>query len=358
MFDIPCIPTSASEPDSQSPSSSPAAAAKPQSAEPATLRSAAGLLALQTLPAIGEQTALRLALLANEADPLPGEHAQLWARGMAEVEEEIERCKATGIAVISIFDSAYPERLRAIASPPPVLYVRGEVGALQRQRAVALAGSREPSEAGLAATAHIVAALAESDWTVIAGLGKGVEAAAHLAALSAGATTVAVMPTGLDHIVPVPNRALAGAIVEAGGALVSPFRMELKASRSTTATRGRIIAGLAAALIVSQAAADDGAMYSARDAASQGRPVLCPQPRPDVAEDEGLRNLLEAPASQLPGLLTAWKGKSPLATRLGDRPLARPLAPDDGPAIRAALDEAIAAEPQAGFEPSWTLPKP
>jgi DNA processing protein len=323
-----------------------------ESTAPLNLRSAAGLLALRTIPAVGDQIALRLVEIVGEADPLPGEPGAVWAGAVADVEAEIERCRATGIAVISIFEEAYPERLRRLSNPPPVLYVKGEVGALRRPRAVALAGSREPSEAGLATTAQIVAALAESDWTIVAGLGKGVDTAAHLAALSAGATTVAVLPAGLDQLAAAPNRALAQAILAAGGALVSPFRMALRASTSTSIARNRITTGLAQALIVSQAAAEDGVMYAVRDAAEEGRPVLCPEPRPGADEDEGLRTLLEVPATDLPNRLRAWHRSASLAASLGDRPLARPFKrPATPQLVRAAVDEAVAAA-EAASTPS------
>jgi DNA processing protein len=315
-----------------------------ESTAPVNLRSAAGLLALQTIPAVGDRIALRLVEIVGEADPLPCEPGRAWARAVADIEAEIERCHAAGITVISIFDEAYPERLRGLSNPPPVLYVEGEVGALARPRAVALAGSREPSDAGLAATVQIVAALAESDWTIVSGLGKGVDTAAHLAALSAGATTVAVLPAGLDQIVPTPNRALAQAILAAGGALVSPFRMEQKASHSSSIARNRITTGLGQALIISQAGVEESVMYAVRDAAAEGRPILCPEPRPGEAEDEGLRTLVEIPASALPNRLRAWQGSVALANRFGYRPLARPFSrPATPQVLRAAVDEALAA---------------
>jgi DNA protecting protein DprA len=324
----------------------------PDPAPTVNLRSAAGLLALRTIPAIGDQIALRIAAIADQTDPLPGEPAAAWARALTEIDAELERCRAAGIAVISIFDAAYPERLRRLTNPPPVLYVKGDPAALGRPRTVALSGSREPGEAGLAATAQIVAALGESGWTIVAGLGKGVDTAAHLAALSAGATAVAVLSAGLDHVFPAPNRTLAEAIVAAGGALVTPFRMALRPSTSSAIARNRLVVGLAQALIVSEAAAEDGAMFSVLDAAEEGLPVLCPEPRPGEAQDEGLRILLESPARALPTQLRAWKSAVLLAAHLGERPLARPFTRPDTPRlVRAEIDEAIAAA-EAAPEPS------
>jgi DNA protecting protein DprA len=316
----------------------------PEPTPTANLRSAAGLLALRTIPAIGDQIALRIAAIADQTDPLPGEPAEAWAGALTEIDAEIERCRAEGIAVISIFDEAYPERLRQLKTPPPVLYVKGDPAALGRPRTVALAGSREPGEAGLVATGQIVAALGESGWTIVAGLGKGVETSAHLAALSAGATAVAVLSAGLDQISPAPNRTLAQAIVAAGGAVVSPFRMALRPSTASSIVRNRLVVGLAQALIVSQAAPEDGAMFSALEAAEEGRPVLCPEPRPGEAQDEGLLILLESPARALPTRLRAWKGAALLAAHIGERPLARPFTRPDTPRlVRAEIDEAIAA---------------
>jgi DNA processing protein len=103
----------------------PAPDPKPESTEDATLRSAAGLLALRELPGVGPKTTLRLALLVAEFDPHLDGHARLWQEALPKAQAEVKRCRAAGIAVVSIFEDAYPQRLRTIAEPPPVLFVKG-----------------------------------------------------------------------------------------------------------------------------------------------------------------------------------------------------------------------------------------
>lgn len=315
-----------------------------------TLRSAAGLLALQTLPAIGQQTALRIALLASEADPFLAEHVQVLHEELAAAGEEIERCGAAGIAVVSIFDDAYPERLRAIEDPPPVLYVQGEVGLLRCRRTVAVAGFREPSEAGLAATEQLVDVLAERRWIVVGGLGKGVEAKAHRTALARGAPGVAVLPGGLGVSLSKSNRELAEAILAQGGALLSEHRMEFKASRSSVIERNRLVTACAAALLLAEASLADGSMHTVRYAALQGRPVFCA----DIEGEGELRPLWDSPAVELVERVPSWRHSRVLDAALGgDRPLARALAPGSAGALAALLEEAVAAERQRPPRPRW-----
>jgi DNA protecting protein DprA len=321
----------------------------PGSGEESSLRSAAGLLALQTLPAIGQQTALRFALLATEVDPFLAEHVRLWPRQLAAAEEEIERCREAGIAVISIFDSAYPERLRAIEDPPPVLYIQGALEVLRGERAVALTGTREPSEAGIAATEQVVAALAGDRWVVLGCLGKGVEIAAHRAALAHETPTVAVLPGGLEVSLAKRNQELAEAILAQGGALLSEHRMDFASGRSSAIQRYRLETALAAALILTETSLADGSMYTVRYAAMQGCPIFCAEP----SEENDLRALHAAPAEELVERVPTWRHTVTLDAALGDQPLAQALAPDDPNALLAALERVIAAERQHPPEPKW-----
>lgn len=363
MSRLPCIPTSAIEPSAteptpQSPSPLPAPDLKPESTEGATLRSAAGLLALRELPGVGPKTTLRLALLAAEFDPHLDGHARLWQEALPKAQAEVKRCRAAGIAVVSIFEDAYPQRLRTIAEPPPVLFVKGALQALQSPRPVAIAGSRQPMEAGLAATEQILAALATEPWLLLGGTGKGIDAAAHRAAIAHGAPTAAVMTGGLGASHPKHTEELSAEILAGGGALLSEYRIEAKPARSAYMHRTRILTGIAAALILTQAAIDDGALYAVRYAAEQRRPIFCAEVSEDGPEDEGLRVLLDTPAERLHERLPAFERSKALCARLGERPLARPLAQGDGAGVRAALDAVIAAEPESGFEPRWPLPNP
>lgn len=317
------------------------------------MRSAAGLLALQAFPSIGEAAALRHALLSTDFDPFLDEHARLWETELKAAQEEIEQCREDGIAVISIFEGAYPQRLRAIVNPPPVLYVQGNVEALCQERTVAIAGGREPGEVACAATERIVTSLSGQGWAVVGGLGSGVETVAHSAAVANGKPTVAVMPGGLNQITPKANHDLAEAIVGGGGALVSPFRMGFVHTRSSAAIRDRIATALSLALVLTQGRAQDSAMYWARDAAIQGRSIFCVKPADGDAEGEGLHVLLTSPATRLHEMLPAWKGKSHLCANLGTRPLAQATAPDKADELHGALERILEEERKDPPAPRW-----
>src|SRR4051794_2107950 len=112
------------------------------------LRSAIGLLALQALPGVGPTKALRAALLTTNYDVLIEEHASQWKQAVHAAHEEIEQCARRGISVLAIFDKRYPQRLRALHDPPPVIYCQGSLDALDRPRSVAVVGTREPTKFG------------------------------------------------------------------------------------------------------------------------------------------------------------------------------------------------------------------
>lgn len=235
----------------------------------------------------------------------------------------LEQCARRGVSVLAIFDKHYPQRLRAVHDPPPVIYCHGSVDALGTPRSVAVVGTREPTKFGCSATEEITEALAGAGWAVISGLAKGIDSIAHGAALKYHTPTVAVMAGGLDHIYPAQNKELAAAIVEQGGALVSEQRWGARPQRSSFVQRNRIQTGLAAAVIVAQTGTVGGTMHTVRYAAAQGRPVFCPVPHSAHEKNEGLRVLLNLPARELCGVLPAWKDAGRLCERLGNEPLAR-----------------------------------
>ncbi len=318
------------------------------------IRSSAGLLALQSIRGIGPKTALRLALFAEEQiDPALAEHAGHWAEFFAEAQLELERCEQAGIKAVSIFEQAYPDRLRAIQDPPPVLFVHGSLQALHSDRVVAVVGTREPTEFGCSATEDIVAALAGQGWVVISGLAKGIDTIAHGGALKHHTPTVAVMAGGLDRIYPKQNDELARAILDQDGALVSEHRWGKPPNRAAFVQRNRIQTGLAAAVIVTQTGISGGTMHTVRHAATQGRPVFCADPHSKHERNEGLRALLETPADRLCEKLPAWKQSRALCARLGSEPLARPITRNGLDDLLEALDQVIHTDPQTVPEPRW-----
>jgi DNA processing protein len=292
-------------------------------------QTALGLLAMLKLPGVGPRAALRAALIAANYERLLDEHDARWTDAVESAQQDLDTCAQYGIAVLSIFDERYPERLRALHDPPALLYCLGSLDALADPRSVAVVGTREPTSFGCSATEQITKALADAKWSVISGLAKGIDTLAHGAALKYDTPTVAVMAGGLDRIYPAENKELAAAIVERGGALISEHGWGIQPRRSAFVQRNRIQSGLAAAVVATQTGAAGGTMHTVRHAASQGRPVFCPKPHTAHEKNEGLKILLSVPARDLCATLPAWKDSGALCVRLGNEPLAHPVAKDD-----------------------------
>jgi DNA processing protein len=182
--------------------------------------------------------------------------------------------RRAGVAVVVLAEDAYPTRLRRVALPPPVLYVRGSTGAMDRDRAVAIVGTRRPTEVGRGTAARIADAVAGLGATVVSGLALGIDGAAHTAAVAAGMPTVAVIGGGHDRLYPAAHRGLARRIVDGGGAVISEFAPRTIPSRGTFPRRNRIISGLADATVVVEAGVRSGALTTAAWALEQGRDLF------------------------------------------------------------------------------------
>ncbi len=183
----------------------------------------------------------------------------------------LDRLRATGVAVLTLDDPGYPDRLRRIEEPPPVLFVRGRIGALDPRRAVAIVGTRRPTEAGRRIAARLADALARVETTTVSGLAVGIDGSAHAAAVAAGWPTVAVLGSGHERLFPRAHRRLADAIVDGDGAIVSELPPDTSPTPGTFPRRNRVISGLAQATVVVEAAPGSGALITARWALEQGR---------------------------------------------------------------------------------------
>lgn len=304
------------------------------------LRSSVGLLALLALPRVGPRTALRAAIAADP-DRVGAGLTAAWRAQLEAAGEQRERYTAAGVQLVSFFDEKYPPRLRFIHQPPPLLFVRGSLDAVSETRSAAVIGTREPTSFGASATEEITRALARAAWVVVSGLAKGIDTLAHGAALKHHTRTVAVMGGGLDRIYPAENGELAAAIVDQGGALVSEQPFGTRPRAGNLIARNRLQTGLSAALIVAQTGVRGGSMHTVKHAAYQGRPVFAAQPHSAHRQSEGLKLLLELPASQLCGRVPAWKDASTLCARLGSRPLARPIIKGQLDGLLDALEHSL-----------------
>jgi DNA processing protein len=244
------------------------------------------LLALNAAPGLGRAVACRLALnlehwrgggsAAGAAGELgvpieAVERARAVARRAGPLAAEERRAvERAGARPITLVDADYPDRLRHLALPPPVLYLRGE---LPPGPAVAIVGSRNADPYGREAASLFARALAAAGVAVVSGFARGIDAAAHRGALAGGGPTVAVLGCGVDVVYPKAHRELA-AEVAAGGALLSELPCGSQPRPWNFPVRNRIIAALADGTLVVQAAARSGSLITARHALELGREVF------------------------------------------------------------------------------------
>lgn len=187
---------------------------------------------------------------------------------------EVERVREMGADLLLLDDGVYPALLREVFDPPITLYVKGAWAECLEQPCVAVVGSRRCSTYGQNAAGMLARDLAKRGATIVSGLARGIDAAAHRGALEAGGRTVAVMGTGLDQIYPRDHRKLAAEILENGGALVSEFPLETPPAPQNFPYRNRVISGLSLGVIIVEAAENSGSLITARMALEQGREVF------------------------------------------------------------------------------------
>lgn len=185
--------------------------------------------------------------------------------------EQIDAWEATGIGVHTMLDESYPPQLRDVLHMPPIVFTRGTLA--DDSRAVAIVGSRRASEEGLAITARLATGLGERGFTIVSGGAAGIDSAAHTAALTAGARTVAVIGTGIGRYYPPENRELHDRIAY-DGMVMSQFWPDAPPTKQTFPMRNAVMSGYVTATVVVEAGESSGTRIQARNAVEHGRPVL------------------------------------------------------------------------------------
>jgi DNA processing protein len=289
-------------------------------------------------PAAVRELCARLPL--QEALARPQDHPDLLppaARGLLRsgqarrrAEEERSRCRELGISLVGRDEPEYPRYLRETFDPPPVLYVRGRMVADEGARSVAVVGSRAATVQGRALARAMGRDLAAAGATIVSGLARGIDTAAHRGALDAGGRTVAVLGSGLDRLYPPENAALAATIADRG-ALVSEFPLGAVPYPANFPRRNRVIAGCSRAVVVVEAAEKSGALVTARAALEEGREVMAVPGHPSQPACAGCNQLIRDGAALVRGALD-------VAEEVG---LALAVAPDPAPGdhvLRALRD--------------------
>lgn len=206
-------------------------------------------------------------------------------------EKILENCKRLGVTILTMQDTAYPDRLRNIYDPPAVLYVLGRLPDIDSEAAVAMVGSRESSAYGLVTAEKLAGQIAAHGGIIVSGMAKGIDAAAHRGALINGGITIAVLAGGPDDIYPRQNRELYEDIV-ATGAVVSEIPPAMGEIRRDFPRRNRIISGLSISVVVVEAAEHSGTRHTVREALSQGREVFAVPGNIDAENSIGCNRLI------------------------------------------------------------------
>jgi DNA processing protein len=229
---------------------------------------------LRSVPGVGPKLMRKIIDAPDEIDP----------------QSEITLCRENDVAIVTEADAAYPRPLRDIHDPPGVLFVRGEL-LPQDALAVAIVGTRHATTYGLHQAETLAGSLARAGLTIVSGLARGIDAAAHRGAMAAGGRTLAVLGSGVLNIYPPEHVSLAEQIT-AQGAILSESPPRFEPMSGTFPQRNRLISGLSLGVIIIEAAERSGALITARLAMEQGREVFALPGRVDSRTSRGCHRLI------------------------------------------------------------------
>lgn len=281
-----------------------------------------------------------------------------------EAEAELEATRQVGARLVAIGEPGYPVHLRTIDAPPPLVSMIGGDDIADRP-AVALVGARNASLAGRKMARRLAADLGEAGFVIVSGLARGIDAAAHEAALKTG--TVAVLAGGLDRVYPPENVPLLEAIIGEGGAAVTEMPLGWTARAQDFPRRNRLISGMSMGVVVVEAAKRSGSLHTARFAGSQGRDVFAVPGSPLDPRAEGCNHLIREGATLIVSADDVIEALAPLI----ERPLAPPprledampltdTTPEPDDSVRSVIIEALGPTPvlvdeiirETGFAPA------
>ncbi|HMF78521.1 MAG TPA: DNA-processing protein DprA [Bryobacteraceae bacterium] len=242
------------------------------------LRMVPGLGPVSTLKLLGKlkspQAIFRASASELEAAGVSPAQARNIASGCSfdDAVDQQQRLINAGARLISIQDAVYPGRLREIYDPPLILFAIGN-SALMTSNSIAVVGTRRPTPYGMAAAERLSGDLARAGLTIVSGMARGIDSAAHQAALKEDGNTIAVLGCGVDVLYPANNRKLYGDIAKKG-LLISEFPMGAPAFPQNFPIRNRIVSGLSIGVVVVEGAQYSGSAITARLAMDQGRDVF------------------------------------------------------------------------------------
>jgi len=214
--------------------------------------------------------------------------------------QELELAEKLGVWIININDERYPELLKELYDPPPVLYIKGTLRG-QDSLAVAIVGTRRCSLYGQEQASRFAHFLASAGFTIVSGMARGIDSSAHQGALSAEGRTIAVQGCGLSNVFPPENKKLFE-MISSNGACISELPLEYEPLSENFPPRNRIIAGLSLGTIVVEAGYRSGALITARAALSANREVMAVPGKIDSPASKGSNRLIKDGAKLIEGI--------------------------------------------------------
>ena len=212
------------------------------------------------------------------------------ANSLCNPEQLIAQCREHGISLIAKNDSRYPAMLRKIHDPPVFLFVKGEFRPSD-DLSIAIVGTRNTTHYGRKQAERLAVELSQSGFTIVSGLARGIDGAAHRGALSVKGRTIAVLGGGLLNIFPSEHKQLAEEVI-ANGALVSEYVPDMEPQKGTFPQRNRIVSGLSLGVLIVEAPRKSGALITATLAAEQGRDIFAVPGPIDHESSRGCHKLL------------------------------------------------------------------
>lgn len=252
---------------------------------------------LQSIDGIGPERARRI------CDP----------RGEEDVARERAECQAANVRILVRGEPGYPESLLVLNDAPLAVWMQGDLQPRDRL-AVAVVGPRRPTAYGHRQAIRFATGLARIGACVVSGLARGIDTAAHQAAVEHDGRTIAVLGSGIGKLYPEENAALAARIANGHGAVLSEFPLHTPPSPGTFPRRNRLVAALSLATLVVEAGSTSGALITARLSAELGRMVLCIPGAIDNPEAAGVNKLIRDGATLITSIDDVLDELAPLAT--------------------------------------------
>lgn len=197
-----------------------------------------------------------------------------WQAAYHRVDAEVEAARSVGAQLTTVLDQDFPINLRLVHNLPPFLFYRGVLDAQADTHSMAVVGTREATTEGLQRAYRMAGLLTESGITVVSGLARGIDTAAHQSTLDLGGRTIAVLGNGITQVSPRGNQGLAERIVRSGGLIVSQFLPTAHPVRWTFRKRNEVTSGISQGTVVIEASRTSGARLQARLASEHGKRVF------------------------------------------------------------------------------------